>query len=140
MPKEIKIGLVVSDEGEFAPIEQYCPCDAQKECGDWQGYRSILLTAQEDTATIQMRIVLCGIGLSNAAAATAFLIADGADYICNEGLSGALQGLTRGELVVGDEFVQHRAAGLRRSDRPVLLTTSRAKGRPPYQRRRLYLL
>ena len=107
MPKEIKIGLVVSDEGEFAPIEQYCPCDAQKECGDWQGYRSILLTAQEDTATIQMRIVLCGIGLSNAAAATAFLIADGADYICNEGLSGALQGLTRGELVVGDEFVQH---------------------------------
>lgn len=107
MPTTVKIGLVVSDEGEFAPIEGYCPPDAQKVCEDWQGYRSVRLSALEDGVNLEMRVVLCGIGLANAAAATAFLIADGADYICNEGLSGALQGLARGELVVGKEFIQH---------------------------------
>lgn len=105
--KKIKIGLVVSDEGEFAPITKYLPQGVERSLDDWKGYRSVLLSAQEGSIQLTMRVVLCGIGLSNAAAATAYLIADGADCICNEGLSGALQGLTRGELVVGTEFVQH---------------------------------
>ncbi len=107
MPKTWKVGVVVSDEGEFAPIEGYRPHGVQQIREVWQGYRSVLLSSLEDGANLEMRVVLCGIGLANAAAATAFLIADGADYICNEGLSGALQGLARGELVVGDGFVQH---------------------------------
>lgn len=107
MLQTIKVGLVVSDEGEFAPITEYLPQGGARECGDWRGYRSVLLSSQEGSIRFEMRVVLCGIGLSNAAAATAFLIADGADFICNEGLSGALQGLSRGELVVGTGFVQH---------------------------------
>ena len=100
MLQTIKVGLVVSDEGEFAPITEYLPQGGTRECGDWRGYRSVLLSSQEGSIRFEMRVVLCGIGLSNAAAATAFLIADGADFICNEGLS-------RGELVVGSGFVQH---------------------------------
>ncbi len=105
--KHIKIGLVVADEGEFAPITRYQGAGVDCRSEEWQGYRSVLLSAKERDTLFEMRVVLCGIGLIQAAAATAALIADGVDGICNEGLSGALQGLSRGELVVGTQFVQH---------------------------------
>ena len=107
MTQEIKVGVVVSDEGEFAPIREYAPPGAEKTTEVWNGYPSVVLVKRAGDQRLVMRVVLCGVGLSSAAAATAYLIADGACYICNEGLSGALKGLARGELVVGSEFVQH---------------------------------
>ena len=56
---------------------------------------------------LEAKAILCGVGLSNAAAATAWLIADGVDGVINEGLSGALSGLHRGEAVLGERFYQY---------------------------------
>ena len=102
-----KIGIIIADEGEFAPVKAYSEAQLQKREGTLWGMPCVSFLAQKGGRTLQMDAVLCGVGLSNAAAAAAFLLAEGASAIVNEGLSGALHGLTRGQPVLGTAFIQH---------------------------------
>ena len=102
-----KIGIIIADEGEFAPVKAYEGEHLQKEERTLWGMPCMTFLAKKGERTLQMDAVLCGVGLSNAAAATAFLLAEGASAIVNEGLSGALHGLRRGQPVLGTAFVQH---------------------------------
>ena len=62
---------------------------------------------QEGDRQLEIHAVQCGSGKVNAASAVSFLIADnGAQMVCNAGLSGAVSGLRRGDLVAGATYVE----------------------------------
>ncbi len=95
----MKIGIVIADEFEFEPFSLFARAKGAVE-DLFHGRKRVAYT--ENGKTIQA--VQCGIGKTNAAAATAFLIADGAEVILNAGLSGAIHGLRRGDIVAGESF------------------------------------
>ncbi len=103
MKKELKIGVVVADSEEFAPLKEEAteigctPYNPLKK----DGVRFIFENGAEILA------VLCGVGKVNAAAVTAALLADGCDIILNYGLSGGISGVRRGETVIADRFMEH---------------------------------
>lgn len=96
----------------FADSMEYNPFLARAvEMGGKQSIRrgneSVELLITEDDRTIRVVAVKCGIGKTNAASATAFLIADDkADFILNAGLSGAIQGLRREDMVAGTSYIE----------------------------------
>ncbi|MGN0451858.1 MAG: 5'-methylthioadenosine/S-adenosylhomocysteine nucleosidase [Acutalibacteraceae bacterium] len=97
-----KIGIIVADADEFAPLEETI-----KKCEYTE--RSFLkrriLEFKIDGAPISA--ILCGIGKVNAAAATAHLVDSGCEIILNYGLSGGISGIRRGELCLCTEFLEH---------------------------------
>lgn len=103
MKKELKIGVVVADSEEFAPLKEEAteigctPYNPLKK----DGVRFTFENGAEIFA------VLCGVGKVNAAAVTAALLADGCDIILNYGLSGGISGVRRGETVIADRFMEH---------------------------------
>ena len=96
----------------FADSMEYNPFLARAvEMGGKQSIRrgneSVELLITEGDRTIKVVAVKCGIGKTNAASATAFLIADDkADFILNAGLSGAIQGLRREDMVAGTSYIE----------------------------------
>ena len=55
----------------------------------------------------EIAVCICGVGKVNAASATAFLISDmQADFILNAGLSGAVSGLKREDMVAAETYVE----------------------------------
>lgn len=96
----------------FADSMEYNPFLAKAvEMGGKQSIRrgneSVELLITEGDRTIKVVAVKCGIGKTNAASATAFLIADDkADFILNAGLSGAIQGLRREDMVAGTSYIE----------------------------------
>ncbi len=96
----------------FADSMEYNPFLARAvEMGGKQSIRrgneSVELLITEGNRTIKVVAVKCGIGKTNAASATAFLIADDkADFILNAGLSGAIQGLRREDMVAGTTYIE----------------------------------
>ena len=96
----------------FADSMEYNPFLARAvEMGGKQSIRrgneSVELLITEGDRTIKVVAVKCGIGKTNAASATAFLIADDkADFILNAGLSGAIQGLRREDMVAGTTYIE----------------------------------
>lgn len=95
----MKIGIVIADEFEFEPFSAFAKTKNAAETL-YHGRKSLSWTENGKTVTA----VQCGIGKVNAAAAAAFLIADGASYLLNAGLSGAIHGLHRGQIVAGETF------------------------------------
>ncbi len=97
------IGLVFADEMEFLPFlrltERYAG-----ELFTTRGRRAASFTVSDGDRTLVLRGVECGIGKVCAAAAAAYLIADGADILLNAGLSGAVSGVRRGDFVAGSSF------------------------------------
>lgn len=102
MPNNLIIGIVIADEGEYAPILPYVEKNGGCEhpLGGYTGHKFTI-------GDMEFRALLCGVGKANASAATAYLIADGADVIANIGLSGGINNVCRGELIVGTEFTEH---------------------------------
>lgn len=96
----------------FADSMEYNPFLARAvEMGGKQSIRrgneSVELLITEGDRTIKVVAVKCGIGKTNSASATAFLIADDkADFILNAGLSGAIQGLRREDMVAGTSYIE----------------------------------
>ena len=100
--KNIKIGIVVADYDEYAPllesVKAYNP----------QGYEYFnRLAVQFDIKNTSVVCVNCGIGKVNAATAATHLADIGCTYILNFGLSGGISGVKRGEIVLPDKFLEH---------------------------------
>lgn len=98
-----KIGFVIADDSEFAPVE--------KHCANLNG-KSYVLHSKKYCEFEQFGktfiAVLCGTGKVNAAmACTELLIKSAPDCVINFGLSGAVNGVHRHEIVLGKTFIEH---------------------------------
>lgn len=95
-------GIVIADIEEYraflAACEQYAPVDSRLYSHD---------SCTFSCGGMKVRAVCCGIGKVNAAAAAAYLVADGAECIFNVGLSGGMSGVARGQLSAPDRFYEH---------------------------------
>ncbi|MBR3817025.1 MAG: 5'-methylthioadenosine/S-adenosylhomocysteine nucleosidase [Clostridia bacterium] len=99
-------GLVFADSMEYGPFLLWAGEKGGKE-SIRHGNESVELTLTEGDNALRVIAVKCGIGKVNAASATAFLIADDkADFILNAGLSGAIQGLRREDMVAGTTYIE----------------------------------
>lgn len=97
-----KIGIIIADECEFAQLRNKTDLDGYKisEC---RGVERLDFSIGGSAGTA----LRSGIGLINAAAAAAYLIASGVDIIINTGYSGGIYGVKKGMLTFADKFVQH---------------------------------
>ena len=95
-----KIGVVVADNGEFYPFAEAID---KKEKPDTP-FKDAVRFCIGDT---EVTAVLSGIGKVNAASAAMFLADGGCDLILNFGLSGGLKGVSRGEFILPDSFLEH---------------------------------
>ena len=102
----LKIGIVVADVDEYKTLADYISTITAKEYSYLQrkGHRFNVTT---DNGTASVVSLLCGIGKVNAAAATAHLIDEGCNIILNYGLSGGIDGVRRGEIMICDRFLEH---------------------------------
>lgn len=95
-------GVIIADEYEFDPFIELC----RKYNGvvsDERGHR----VAEFKIGEKNVKGIECGIGKVNAASAAAFMIAnDKPDIILNAGLSGAISGLAKDDIIVGESFVE----------------------------------
>lgn len=100
----MKIGLVIADDAEFAPILEKSRAYSGKEfnlCGD----KALSFETFKGNKIVA---VLCGTGKVNAAGATATLICkEKPDCIINFGLSGAIKDVYKNDIVIGTHFVEH---------------------------------
>ena len=100
----MKIGLIIADDMEFEPIAEKCRIyngESFNLCGD----RAVSF---ETVCGNKIVAVLCGTGKVNAAGATAALICkEKPDCIINFGLSGAIKGVYKNDIVIGTKFLEH---------------------------------
>lgn len=102
MEKIKKIGIIVADAEEFAPLEEKIKKGEYTEKAFLK--RKIL---EFKTGGLEISAMLCGIGKVNAAASTAHLVDTGCEIILNYGLSGGINGVRRGELCLCSKFLEH---------------------------------
>ncbi len=101
MEKTFKIGIIIADKDEYAPIENYSAKGMEeKPLGFMQGHIIPIPNAN-------LRTVLCGIGKVNAAVAATMLLQEGVDIVVNFGLSGGIDGVNRGETIIASRFLEH---------------------------------
>lgn len=106
MKNILKVGLVIADEMEYVPMRKY----AQKHGGKREDFyirEGHVLNLCKDDRQIEVRSILCGIGMVNAAAAAMYLVQKGAGIIINTGLSGGISNINRGEITIGTSFIEH---------------------------------
>ncbi len=106
MKDVLKIGYVVADEDEYAPLRNMAD-RLKAERKDFFGREGHTFSFKKDGKRIDVHSVLCGIGMVNAAAAATYLALEGCDVMLNSGLSGGISGIRRGELTVGTEYIEH---------------------------------
>ena len=102
---KLKIGIVVADGDEYAPLEN------EIVKGDYEEYNFLARKGHKFTvagvkAEAEVVAINCGIGKVNAAVATMHLVDSGCNVILNYGLSGGISGIKRGELCLGTSFLQ----------------------------------
>lgn len=102
MGKIKKIGIIVADADEFAPLEESIKKGGYTEKAFLK--RRIL---EFNMQGIEISAILCGIGKVNAAAAAAHMVDTGCEIILNYGFSGGISGIRRGELCLCTEFLEH---------------------------------
>lgn len=97
-----KVGIIIADEDEFKPL-------AERVCrGEFT--ESALLKRRVlnfKAGKAEITAVHCGIGKVNAAAAAAYLAAEGIEIMLNYGLSGGISGVVRGDICVCNRFSEH---------------------------------
>lgn len=100
------VGILFADGMEYGPFLQWAKANGAAE-KIRRGNESCSLTLTQGENSLEVVGVRCGIGKSNAASATAFLISDDkADYILNAGLSGAVQKLRREDMIAVESYVE----------------------------------
>lgn len=105
MKNELKIGLVVADDMEYAAYEELVASSAiENNFFKRKGHRYEITVCNKK---IVIDSILCGIGMVNAATAAMHLINSGADIILNYGLSGGISSVSRGEDIVGKSFLEY---------------------------------
>lgn len=100
----MKIGLVIADDMEFEPI-----VEKSKQFNGSSFYICKDRAVKFETFAGNVIVaVLCGTGKVNAAgAASALIFTEKPDCVINFGLSGALSGVYKNDLVIGTEFIEH---------------------------------
>lgn len=115
--KELKIGIAIADDMEYAPFSRMGGEEAP-----YFGRAGHKFTFTKNQNKISVWSVYCGIGKVNAAAAAMHLIDNGCDIILNAGLSGGIKGVGRGELVIGSSYLEHdfdlTALGFKKAVKP----------------------
>lgn len=100
--QEVKIGIVVADYDEYAPLVAAL---SNYNVYEYKYFnRKAICFKIENTSVI---CINCGIGKVNAATAATHLADIGCTYILNYGLSGGISGVHRGEIVLPDKFLEH---------------------------------
>ncbi len=100
--RDLKIAIIVADVDEYKPLAQ------RIEKGEYEEYSFLGRKGHKfNIGNSTVYSLLCGIGMVNAAAAAAHFKTIGCDVILNYGLSGGINGVKRGELVLGTDFVEH---------------------------------
>ena len=102
----IKIGIVIADECEYAPIREKKDI-LSLERSDFYKREGHVFSFYKDGKRVQVHAILCGIGMINAAAAATFLATRGCEIIFNSGLSGGIHKIKRNELMIGDKYIEH---------------------------------
>ncbi|MBQ3137008.1 MAG: 5'-methylthioadenosine/S-adenosylhomocysteine nucleosidase [Clostridia bacterium] len=99
-------GLVFADTMEYNPFLDFAKEKGGEEFS-LRGNDAVTFTLEKGDRKLRVTGVKCGIGKVNAASATAFLISDmKADFILNAGLSGAVSGLKREDMVAAESYVE----------------------------------
>lgn len=100
------VGILFADTMEYGPFLQWAKENSAKE-EIRRGNDSCSVTLTKGEKSLEVIAVRCGIGKTNAASATAFLIGeDKVDYILNAGLSGAVQKLRREDMIAVESYVE----------------------------------
>ncbi len=98
----MKIGFVIADDNEYIPFLAFA-----KEQGAKESVRRGKESIEFSYAGKEIVAVKAGIGKVNAATVTAFLIADDkVDAIISFGLSGAISGLAKNDIVAGTSYTE----------------------------------
>lgn len=99
-----KIGVILADTQEYLPFVRFYSSRPSKEVLVGAN-KTVIYEADESGKEIVA--MHCGIGKVNAAlAASALIYRFGCDVILNAGLSGAVSGVRREELVAGSSYVE----------------------------------
>lgn len=100
------IGIVFADSMEYSPFLDFARKKGGKEFV-LRGNDAVTFMLKNSDRELEITGVKCGIGKVNAASATSFLISDKkAEYILNAGLSGAVSGLKREDMVAAESYVE----------------------------------
>lgn len=105
MKNELKIGLVIADDMEYAAYEELLA--ENLKINNFYGRKGHSYEIINGNKKIIINSILCGIGTVNAAAAGMYLVNNGADILLNYGLSGGISSVHRGEDVVGVSFLEY---------------------------------
>ncbi|MBQ1231244.1 MAG: 5'-methylthioadenosine/S-adenosylhomocysteine nucleosidase [Clostridia bacterium] len=100
--KTLKIGVVIADDMEYAPLKNLGGQDCPYFFRDGH-----IFTYKTEEKEVIMHAVCSGIGKANAAAAAMYLIDNGCDMILNTGLSGGMNGILRGEITLCDQYTEY---------------------------------
>lgn len=112
---EKTIGLVIADDMEYVPFVQYAneqgyirdEVKKQELKKYWDEDRICECVVPAKSGDIRLIAIYCGIGKVNSAtAACSLILTAGAQAILNMGLSGAVSGLSRCDIVAGSSFVE----------------------------------
>ena len=98
----MKIGFVIADENEYLPFIEFAK---ENNCRTMRrrGRESVEFNYKNN----ELIAVKAGIGKVNAATTAAFLIADdNVDVILNFGLSGAISGFAKNDVVAGSTYIE----------------------------------
>ena len=105
MKENIKVGILIADTCEYEPVEAYAE-DYLACRNDFYSRKGHAFKIAGDRGIIDVQTVLCGIGMVNAAAAAVWLAND-CDIIINTGFSGGLHGCDPGDIVAGEQYIEH---------------------------------
>ena len=97
-----KIGIVIADDMEYKPLN-----DLGGAPFSFYGRTGRAFTFEKDDKKIELYSVCCGIGKVNAASAAMYLAEKGCEIILNAGLSGGVNGVARGELVLANRYIEY---------------------------------
>ncbi len=119
--KEYKIGLVIADEMEYAPL-----LEKKQELGivalKTAGRPAHQFTVKNGQNVARIHSVCSGIGKVNAAVAATALAENGCEILLNCGLSGGVSAVSRGGLNAPEIFLEHdfnmTGLGYKRSEKP----------------------
>ena len=94
MKDVLKIGILIADDDEYAPVLKKAEEYGAEEFG-FYSRRGHKITVNIGKTTAELWFLLCGTGKINAALAALFLIEKGVDIMLNVGLSGGISGISR---------------------------------------------
>lgn len=101
-----RIGIIFADSMEYAPFEKYA---RKYDVGykDIYSDESFSFSVKHGGNEAEIIAIKAGVGKTNVAMATALLIGcENADIILNAGLSGAVSGCRRSDIMVGETYVE----------------------------------